>query len=50
MIETVGETEQGYDAVEAQLAAEGAQLDERERRVFGSGSRTTSTSTRSAAA
>ena len=34
MVETVGETEPGYDAVEAQLAAEGAQLDERERRVL----------------
>ena len=34
MVETVGETEPGYDAVEAQLAAEDAQLDERERRVL----------------
>ena len=34
MVETVGGTEPGYDAVEAQLAAEGAQLDERERRVL----------------
>jgi RNA polymerase sigma-B factor len=34
LLETLGETEPGYDAVEAQLAAEGAQLDERERRVL----------------
>jgi RNA polymerase sigma-B factor len=34
ILETLGETEPGYDAVEAQLAAEGAQLDERERRVL----------------
>jgi RNA polymerase sigma-B factor len=34
MIETVGHPEPGYDAVEAQLAAEGASLDERERRVL----------------
>ena len=34
MVETVGETEPGYDAVEAQLAAEDAPLDERERRVL----------------
>jgi RNA polymerase sigma-B factor len=32
--ETVGETEPGYDTVEAQLAAEEAPLDERERRVL----------------
>ena len=34
MVETVGSTEPGYDAVEAQLAAEDAPLDERERRVL----------------
>ena len=34
MVETVGRTEPGYDAVEAQLAAEEAPLDERERRVL----------------
>jgi RNA polymerase sigma-B factor len=34
MVETLGETEPGYDAVEAQLAAEDAPLDERERRVL----------------
>ena len=34
MVETVGGQEPGYDRVEAQLAAEGAQLDERERRVL----------------
>jgi RNA polymerase sigma-B factor len=34
MIETVGHSEPGYDAVEAQLAAEAASLDERERRVL----------------
>jgi RNA polymerase sigma-B factor len=34
MVETVGRTEPGFDAVEAQLAAEGAPLDERERRVL----------------
>lgn len=34
MVETLGETEPGYDAVEAQLAAEGAPLEERERRVL----------------
>jgi RNA polymerase sigma-B factor len=34
IVETVGGTEPGYDAVEAQLAAEGAQLDDRERRVL----------------
>ncbi len=34
IIETLGQTDQGYDAVEAQLAAEDAQLDERERRVL----------------
>ena len=34
MVETVGQTEPGYDAVEAQLAAEGAPLEERERRVL----------------
>jgi RNA polymerase sigma-B factor len=34
MIETVGRPEPGYDAVEAQLAAEEASLDERERRVL----------------
>ncbi len=34
MVETVGQTEPGYDAVEAQLAAEEASLDERERRVL----------------
>jgi RNA polymerase sigma-B factor len=34
MVETVGETEPGYDAVEAQLAAEDAPLDDRERRVL----------------
>jgi len=34
MVETVGGSEPGYDRVEAQLAAEGAELDERERRVL----------------
>jgi RNA polymerase sigma-B factor len=34
IIETLGQTDQGYDAVEAQLAAQEAQLDERERRVL----------------
>jgi len=34
MVETVGETEPGYDAVEAQLAADDAPLDDRERRVL----------------
>ena len=34
IIETVGETEPGYDTVEAQLAAEGAPLDDRERLVL----------------
>lgn len=34
ILETLGETEPGYDAVEAQLAAEGAPLEERERRVL----------------
>jgi RNA polymerase sigma-B factor len=34
IMETLGQTEPGYDAVEAQLAAEGAPLDERERRVL----------------
>jgi RNA polymerase sigma-B factor len=34
ILETLGEPEPGYDAVEAQLAAEGAPLDERERRVL----------------
>ncbi|TMK75658.1 MAG: sigma-70 family RNA polymerase sigma factor [Actinobacteria bacterium] len=34
MVETVGRTEPGYDAVEAQLAADEASLDERERRVL----------------
>ena len=34
MVETVGQTEPGYEAVEAQLAAEGAPLEERERRVL----------------
>jgi RNA polymerase sigma-B factor len=34
LLETLGKAEPGYDAVEAQLAAEGAQLDERERRVL----------------
>ena len=34
MVEAVGETEPGYDAVEAQLAAEDAPLDEREHRVL----------------
>jgi len=34
MVETVGGAEPGYDRVEAQLAAEGAPLDERERRVL----------------
>ena len=33
-METLGQTEPGYDAVEAQLAAEEAPLDERERRVL----------------
>ena len=34
IMETLGEAEPGYDAVEAQLAAEEAPLDERERRVL----------------
>ena len=34
MVETVGETETGYDRVEAQIAAEGAPLTERERTVL----------------
>jgi RNA polymerase sigma-B factor len=34
MVETVGEAEAGYDRVEAQIAAEGAQLTERERTVL----------------
>jgi RNA polymerase sigma-B factor len=34
ILETLGETEPGYDAVEAQLAADDAPLDERERRVL----------------
>ncbi len=34
MVETVGRADLGYDAVEAQLAAEDAPLDERERRVL----------------
>ncbi len=34
MVETVGKTEPGYDAVEAQLAADDAPLDKRERRVL----------------
>ena len=34
MVEIVGQAELGYDAVEAQLAAEEAPLDERERRVL----------------
>jgi RNA polymerase sigma-B factor len=34
ILETLGETEPGYDTVEAQLAAEDAPLDERERRVL----------------
>jgi RNA polymerase sigma-B factor len=34
MVETVGRLEPGYDRVEAQLAAAGAPLDERERRVL----------------
>ncbi len=34
MVETVGRTEPGYDAVEAQIAAEDAPLEERERRVL----------------
>jgi RNA polymerase sigma-B factor len=34
MVESVGRTEPGYDAVEAQLAAEEAPLDKRERRVL----------------
>jgi RNA polymerase sigma-B factor len=34
MVETVGRPERGYDRVEAQLAAEGAPLTERERRVL----------------
>jgi RNA polymerase sigma-B factor len=34
IIETLGQTEPGYDAVEAQLAAEEAPLDGRERRVL----------------
>jgi RNA polymerase sigma-B factor len=34
ILETLGETEPGYDAVEAQLAAEDAPLDEREHRVL----------------
>ncbi len=34
MVETLGRADIGYDAVEAQLAAEGAPLDEREHRVL----------------
>jgi RNA polymerase sigma-B factor len=34
ILETLGRTEPGYDAVEAQLAAEGAPLEERERLVL----------------
>jgi RNA polymerase sigma-B factor len=34
MVETVGRNEPGYDAVEAQLAAEEAPLDDREWRVL----------------
>jgi RNA polymerase sigma-B factor len=34
MVETVGRTELGYDAVEAKLVAEGAPLDDRERLVL----------------
>jgi RNA polymerase sigma-B factor len=34
MLETVGRTEPGYDAVEAKLVAEGAPLDARERLVL----------------
>jgi RNA polymerase sigma-B factor len=34
MVETVGETESGYDRVEAQIAAEGAPLTDRERTVL----------------
>ena len=34
ILESLGETEPGYDAVEAQLAAEDASLEERERRVL----------------
>jgi RNA polymerase sigma-B factor len=34
ILETLGETDPGYDAVEAQLAAEEAPLDERERHVL----------------
>jgi RNA polymerase sigma-B factor len=34
MVETVGASEPGYDRVEAQLAAAGAPLDDRERRVL----------------
>ena len=34
MVETVGETETGYDRIEAQIAAEGAPLTERERTVL----------------
>ena len=34
ILETLGETEPGYDAVEAQLAAEEAPLDARERHVL----------------
>ena len=34
IMETLGEDERGYDAVEAQLAAEEAPLDDRERRVL----------------
>ena len=34
MIETVGGSEPGYERVEAQLAAEGAELAERERAVL----------------
>ena len=34
IMETLGQTEAGYDAVEAQLAAQDAPLDERERRVL----------------
>src|SRR5688572_7845483 len=34
MVEMLGETEPGYDAIEAQLAADGAPLEDRERRVL----------------
>jgi RNA polymerase sigma-B factor len=34
MVETVGEPESGYDRVEAQIAAEGAPLTDRERTVL----------------